>query len=243
MTRSATVRGAQLKLQRERGTDVTIFSPRASTMAHHIGKEATSIEWSQICNDLIARVVGLYPKNFVGVCMLPQSPGVPPANSARELERCVTELGFIGANLNPDPSGGHWTAPSDDGMVSLYENSWRWTCLQWCSESSAPIPRHRRAYINDDTPRHALNRGNVQRCPDVAATAAGGGAVTYPGEAIAACADMKRPRDPHVMNKVFFDTGLSQPGIDLLLKVLPSRNPVRVGNVEPCAHRPRRAVL
>ena len=28
---------AQLKLQRERGTDVTIFSPRASAMAHHIG--------------------------------------------------------------------------------------------------------------------------------------------------------------------------------------------------------------
>ena len=69
---------AQLKLQRERGSDVTIFSPRASTMAHHIGTEATSLEWSQINNDLIARVVGLYPKNFVGVCMLPQSPGVAP---------------------------------------------------------------------------------------------------------------------------------------------------------------------
>ena len=27
----------QLKFQRERGTDVTIFSPRASAMAHHIG--------------------------------------------------------------------------------------------------------------------------------------------------------------------------------------------------------------
>ena len=31
--------GAQLKFQRERGTDVTIFSPRASAMAHHIGTE------------------------------------------------------------------------------------------------------------------------------------------------------------------------------------------------------------
>src|SRR5262245_1919002 len=30
---------AQLKLQRERGTDLTIFSPRASAMAHHIGDE------------------------------------------------------------------------------------------------------------------------------------------------------------------------------------------------------------
>src|ERR1700712_3570748 len=78
--------GAQLKLQRERGTDLTIFSPRASAMAHHIGTEQTSIEWSQLCNDLIARVVDLYPKNFVGVCQLPQSPGVPPAHSVREME-------------------------------------------------------------------------------------------------------------------------------------------------------------
>ena len=71
--------GAQLKLQRERGSDLTIFSPRASAMAHHIGDEKTSLEWSQVCNDLIARVVSLYPDNFIGVCQLPQSPGVPPA--------------------------------------------------------------------------------------------------------------------------------------------------------------------
>mgnify|MGYP003342010163 CR=1 FL=1 len=47
---------AQLKLQRERGSDLTVFSPRASTMAHHIGVEATSLEWTQINNDLIERV-------------------------------------------------------------------------------------------------------------------------------------------------------------------------------------------
>ena len=69
------IEGNQLKLQRERGTDLTIFSPRASGMGHHIGDESVSLEWSQICNDLIARVVSLYPKNFIGVCQLPQSPG------------------------------------------------------------------------------------------------------------------------------------------------------------------------
>ncbi len=66
--------GAQLKFQRERGTDLTIFSPRASAMAHHIGNETTSQNWTQACNDLIKRVVDLYPQNFVGVCQLPQSP-------------------------------------------------------------------------------------------------------------------------------------------------------------------------
>jgi 4-oxalmesaconate hydratase len=92
---------AQLKLQRERGSDLTVFSPRASTMAHHLGNESTSLEWSQISNDLIGRVVGLYPQNFVGVCMLPQSPGASLAGSVKELERCAM-MGFIGANLNPD---------------------------------------------------------------------------------------------------------------------------------------------
>src|SRR5262245_44184253 len=75
---------AQLRFQRERGTDVTIFSPRASAMAHHVGDETTSLHWSQHCNDLIARVCTLYPSNFVGVCQLPQSPGVPPERSIRE---------------------------------------------------------------------------------------------------------------------------------------------------------------
>ena len=81
----------QLKFQRERGTDLTIFSPRASGMGHHIGDESVSREWTEICNDLIHRVVTLYPKNFIGVCQLPQSPGVPPKNAIAELERCVKD--------------------------------------------------------------------------------------------------------------------------------------------------------
>src|SRR5213595_1044190 len=70
--------GAQLKLQRERGTDVTIFSPRASWMSHHIGDYNVSLAWSQLCNEMIYRVCTLYPNNFIGVCQLPQSPGVSP---------------------------------------------------------------------------------------------------------------------------------------------------------------------
>ncbi|MDB5436866.1 MAG: amidohydrolase, partial [Phenylobacterium sp.] len=115
--------GAQLKLQRERGSDLTIFSPRASAMAHHIGDAEVSRRWTRICNDLIARVVALYPENFIGVCQLPQSPGADLAGSIAELARCVTELGFVGCNLNPDPSGGHWTSPplTDRFWYPLYE--------------------------------------------------------------------------------------------------------------------------
>src|SRR6202161_3341658 len=84
----------QLKLQRERGTDLTIFSPRASGMGHHVGDESVSLEWSQICNDLIARVVSLYPKNFIGVCQLPQSPGVAAEKLAAAPARCG-EMGVV----------------------------------------------------------------------------------------------------------------------------------------------------
>ena len=99
---------AQLQIQRDRGTSLTFFSPRAGSMEHHVGDESVSIAWSRECNDLIHRVCSLYPANFVPVCQLPQSTGVPPANCIPELERCVKELGFVGCNLNPDPSGGWW---------------------------------------------------------------------------------------------------------------------------------------
>ena len=65
----------QLKVQQERGTDVTIFSPRASWMGQDLGNPSTSEAWTVICNDLIRRVCDLFPKNFVTVCQLPQSPG------------------------------------------------------------------------------------------------------------------------------------------------------------------------
>ena len=107
----ASLEGAQLKQQRERGTDLTIFSPRAAGMAHHFGDEATSLQWAQACNSLIHRACTLYPKNFIGVCQLPQVPGVSPKNCIGELDRCVKELGFVGCNLNPDPSGGWWKDP------------------------------------------------------------------------------------------------------------------------------------
>ena len=55
--------------------------------------------------------------------MLPQSPGVDPKTCIPELEKCVKEYGFVGINLNPDPSGGHWTSPplSDRHWYPIYE--------------------------------------------------------------------------------------------------------------------------
>ncbi|MFK4979912.1 amidohydrolase family protein, partial [Klebsiella pneumoniae] len=69
-----TIEANQLRLIRERGADLTIFSPRASAMAPHVGDQTVAVPWARACNDLIARVVGLFPETFAPVCMLPQSP-------------------------------------------------------------------------------------------------------------------------------------------------------------------------
>lgn len=69
----------QLRLMKQRGSDITLFSPRASFMAHHIGDFAVSSTWAAICNELCFRVSALFPDHFVPVAMLPQSPGVDPA--------------------------------------------------------------------------------------------------------------------------------------------------------------------
>lgn len=71
----------------------------------------------------IHRIYTLLPENFLGVGQLPQSPGISPQNCIPELDRMANELGFVGVNLNPDPSGGYWTDPplTDRYWYPLYE--------------------------------------------------------------------------------------------------------------------------
>ncbi len=226
---------AQLKLQRERGTDLTIFSPRASAMAHHVGTESVSLNWTRVCNDLIHRVVELYPKNFVGVCQLPQSPGVPPVNCAAELERTVKELGFIGCNLNPDPSGGHWTSPplTDRHWYPLYEKMVELdvpAMVHVSSSCNANFHATGAHYINADTTAFMqfIQSDLFKDFPTLRMIIPhGGGAVPYHwGRYRGLAQDMKRPPlAESVMKNVYFDTCVyHQPGIDLLTRVIPVEN-------------------
>ncbi|MGQ0834261.1 MAG: amidohydrolase family protein [Gammaproteobacteria bacterium] len=226
-----TIETNQLKLQRQRGADLTIFSPRASAMAHHIGDEATSQAWTRACNDLIWRVVKLYPENFAGVCQLPQSPGVPISNSIAELERCVAELGFVGCNLNPDPSGGHWTAPplTDPHWYPLYEKMVELDVPAMIHVSSSCNPNFHATgahYINADTTAFMqFIEGNLFKdFPTLRFIIPhGGGAVPYHWGRYRGLADMLKrpPLVRHVMRNVFFDTCVyHQAGIDLLVDVI-----------------------
>ena len=221
----------QLKLLRERGADMTIFSPRASTMAHHVGDEQVSQTWTAACNNLIARVVELFPEQFIGVCQLPQSPGVPIENSITELERCVSELGFVGCNLNPDPSGGHWTAPplTDRHWYPFFEKMVELDVPAMIHVSGSCNPNFHATgahYINADTTAFMqfLQGDLFADFPDLRFIIPhGGGAVPYHWGRYRGLADMlKKPLlTEHVMKNVFFDTCVyHQPGIDLLFEVI-----------------------
>lgn len=225
----------QMRLINDRGTDLTIFSPRASAMGHHLGDQRISLEWSIACNNLIKRVVDLFPTTFVGVAQLPQSPGADLTASITELERVVNELGFVGVNLNPDPSGGKWeTVPlTDTYWYPLYEKMVELD-VPAMIHVSASCNRNFHAtgahYMNADTTAFMqLLQGDLFKdFPTLRLIIPhGGGAVPYHWGRYRGLADMlKQPSlDTHLMNNVFFDSCVyHQPGIDLLVEVIDNKN-------------------
>jgi len=226
-----TIETNQLKLQSERGADMTLFSPRASAMAHHLGDSEVSKVWSRACNDLVKRVVDLYPQNFIGGCQLPQSPGVSITESIAELERCVNELGFVGCNLNPDPSGGHWTSPplTDRAWYPFFEKMVELdvpAMIHVSGTCNANFHATGAHYINADTTAFMqFLQGNLFRdFPTLRFVIPhGGGAVPYHWGRYRGLADMLKqpPLRKHIMKNVFFDTCVyHQPGIDLLFEVI-----------------------
>ena len=226
--------GAQLKLQRERGTDLTIFSPRASWMGHHIGNANTSRFWSEHCNELIRRVCDLYPANFAPVCQLPQSPGAPIDASVRELRRCVDEMAFIGCNLNPDPSGGYWTGPplDDRSFWPLYEAMCELDVPAMIHVSDTCNPNFHTTgshYLGADTTAfmQVLTSGLFKDFPELRFIIPhGGGAVPYHwGRFRGIAQDRGWQTLDELMANVWFDTCVyHQPGIDLLVDVVPIDN-------------------
>ena len=225
-----TLENGQIKRLRERGTDKMFFSPRASSMGHHFGGEQVSLYWTQHCNELIARVISLYPDDFVPVCQLPQSPGVPPKAAIAELERCVSEMGFVGCVMNPDPSGGYWTDPP------LSDKDWWYPFYEKLVELDVPAMIHVSATCNPNfhsTASHYMNADTTsivqlhqstvfQDFPNLRIIVPhGGGAIPYQYGRFRGIAirDGFQPFDEFIKN-IYFDTAIyDQNGLELLLKV------------------------
>jgi 4-oxalmesaconate hydratase len=221
----------QLRLLLERGGDMMIFSPQASAMEHHVPDPATARAWARACNDLIQRVVDLFPEHFAAACQLPQTPGGSLEDSIAELRRCVEELGFVGCNLNPDPSGGHWTSKplTDRYWYPLYEAMVELDVPAMIHVSASCNPNFHALgahYLNADTSAFMqLIEGDLfGDFPTLRLVIPhGGGAVPYHWGRYRGLADRlgRPPLDEHVMENVFFDTCVyHQAGIDLLHEVI-----------------------
>jgi 4-oxalmesaconate hydratase len=180
-------------------------------------------------------VCSLFPGKFIGVCQLPQSPGVSPSNCVSELERCVNEFGFIGCNLNPDPSGGHWNSPplTDRWWYPLYEKLVELDVPAMVHVSASCNPSFHTTgahYINADTTAfmQLITSDLFKDFPSLRLIIPhGGGAVPYHwGRYRGLAMSLNRPPlDELMRDNIFFDTCVYHlPGIELLTKVVPIDN-------------------
>jgi predicted TIM-barrel fold metal-dependent hydrolase len=113
-----------LDMMKRNGIDLQLVSPRPFQMMHS-QKPARVVHWfTEETNNIIHRQSKLLPDKFIGVCGLPQAAGEPIQAALPELERCVTQLGFKGCLLNPDPyenSGTEAPPLGDRYWYPLYE--------------------------------------------------------------------------------------------------------------------------
>ena len=225
----------QLKLMDERGIDLTIFSPRASFMAHHLGDATVSAQWARVCNDLCARVARLYPDRFAPAAMLPQSPGVDPAGCVEEIRRSAVENHAVAVNINPDPSGGHWTSPplTDPAWFPVYEAMIEHQLPAMVHVSTSINPAFHTTgahYLNADTTAvMQLVEGDLfERYPELRLIVPhGGGAAPYHWGRFRGLATALGKPDlkEHLLDNLYFDTCVyHQPGIDELLTAIPTKN-------------------
>jgi 4-oxalmesaconate hydratase len=226
----ASLEKSQLKLMDERGIDVMLLSPMASAMGHHFGNALVSRYWTEVNNELIYRVCAMYPDRFVGVCSLPQSPGTNPKECIEELDRCIKEFGFVGCNLNPDPSGGYWTGPplSDEAWYPLYAELEELEATAMIHASASCNPAFHTTgchYLNlDSTALMQLMDSRVLKdFPRLRFILChGGGNVPYQEARYRALSIMNKWEPfEDVLRRIYFDTTVySQSAMEMLIKVV-----------------------
>ncbi len=112
-----------LKFMDDRNIDIQLVGPRPIAMWHWMRPFLQEF-WAKTTNDVIARIVKLHPDRFRGMAQLPQSRDNDTRACLPEFERCVKELGFVGAYLNPDPAGDKQTpGVHEEYWYPLYEKA------------------------------------------------------------------------------------------------------------------------
>lgn len=213
------------------GTDVQLISPRPFQLMHSESPFSIVRGFTEANNDIIARVVEQAPDRFRGVAGLPQSPEVDMSASVDELERCVTELGFVGCLINPDPTEGLGQPPTmdDRSWYPLYEKMCELDVPALVHSAGCRSPRETySAHFITEESITILNviKGQVfQDFPDLKLVIAhGGGSVPYQIGRWRAARIRQGGRLHDFdddLRRFYFDSVLyNQESLDLLLKVV-----------------------
>ena len=212
------------------GTNMQLISPRPFQLMH--SEEAKLVQWfHEEVNNIIYRETQLYPDRFIGVAGIPTAAGEPLDMAIAELERCVTELGFKGTLLNPDPyenTGTHPPAMGDRYWYPLYEKLCELDVPAHIHGTASKSPRepYSLRFINEETTAifGLINSDMLKDFPELKILVShGGGAMPYQLGRFQA-GSMRRPEGDRFidgMHKLYFDTVLyTKEAIELLLKVV-----------------------
>jgi 4-oxalmesaconate hydratase len=186
--------------------------------------------WTTYVNDIIHRQVGLHPDRFRGVAGLPQFRVTDLGPAIAELERTVTDLGFVGCLLNPDPCEGDGTSVpglGDRYWYPLYEKLCELDVPALIHSASCSSPRESYSlhFINEESIA-VLGLVNSQVFDDFptlkVVVAHGGGAIPYQLGRFRAGGLKSGQVDFTVrLRRLWFDTVLySADGLELLFKVV-----------------------
>jgi predicted TIM-barrel fold metal-dependent hydrolase len=129
------VANALAKYLEVRKIDAQIISPHPLQFHGWLDDDIVFQSWIGYQNDLAFKIVQARPDIFVGSCQVPQRADAKDTEHClEELERCVTELGFVAAYVSPDPTGKGNTPP----MHTAY---W-YPLYAKCQELGVPILVH-----------------------------------------------------------------------------------------------------
>lgn len=211
------------------GTHRQLLSPRPFQQMHS-EKPGKLVHWfCEETNNIIARQVKLMPERFFGVAGIPQVAGDPIEVVLPELERAITQLGFKGCLLNPDPfeNSGEQAPPMGDRYwYPLYEKLCELDVpahIHSASSRSEKSPYTLNFLLDETTAVYGLTHSDVFKdFPDLKIVVShGGGAIPYHAGRFAASAVRQGKNFYDMLRNLYFDTVLySEEALRLLIKTV-----------------------
>ncbi len=139
------------KYMDDREIDTQILSPHPLQIHGWMERANLFQSWISYSNDMVFKLVQAEPSRFVGAAQLPQrAEEKDTTHCLEELERCVTEYGFVATYVSPDMTGrGDTPTMNMPYWYPLYEK---------CQELNIPIIIHGTDGLNPRLPEMNIGR-------------------------------------------------------------------------------------